>query len=388
MGTIGGTLFISIFLNKILSIKIPKVLIGENIKQYRNENVTIILATRNEENNIKNVLKSLINQNSINFSIIVTDRSDDKTLIFAENFLNTHEISTLVKAKNIKINLLPWNDHLSYPKSKLGQIQHAFDNLILGTDYIAFVDADTYYPPNWLSSMVIGINKGYDAVTSGFLTSRGKGLIHHLDALDNLVVLISGSVSVNLRLRGMLLGFNSLFRKTTFDEINGYKGIEDAIVEDYALANKFFNQKKKIGFINDIRSRVEIQPVDNPVQQKLRWSTANWKYSSFLPALFILGANFVPMLLYLTSFSAFLISFINPEMTTFLDFQITEVLSAGLIMGVIDLSVIFILTLELRINPWIIPIYFVWINIIARPIVLLSFFKRKHVWKGQVYVAT
>ena len=52
-------------------------------------------------------------------------------------------------------------------------------------------------------------------------------------------------------------------------------------------------------------------------------------------------------------------------------------------MFLLDLSVVLYLFITTRVNPLWLPVYLVWISVIARPIVLYSFFKRQVNWKEE-----
>ena len=102
-----------------------------------NFKVSIIVPAFNEENQIKPLLQSLINQNfRYNYEIIIVDnQSTDNTVKIVENFKIKHNI------KDLKIIT---------SKGKLGKVRN--DGIFNSSgEWIAFIDADEIADPNWLS---------------------------------------------------------------------------------------------------------------------------------------------------------------------------------------------------------------------------------------------
>nr|MDA3813716.1 glycosyltransferase [Candidatus Cloacimonadota bacterium] len=113
----------------------------ENSKNAKINNISVIIAARNEEKHLPNLLNSLISQNYPieNFEIIVVDdRSEDNTANIGKKFQAENRNITLIQVKNESKHLL----------GKKG----ALDAGIRAAKYdiLAFTDADCIPSINWL----------------------------------------------------------------------------------------------------------------------------------------------------------------------------------------------------------------------------------------------
>ncbi len=131
--------------------------------------VTIIIPTRNEENNIGNCLQSIFAQNypkKLLQVIVIDNDSTDKTL----------EIAKKLGAQAIPTNLLNEEIKRSYAIKKYAK-----------GDIIGMVDADNYFPPdkNWLKKMIAPFDDPEIAATDPvkYLYRKNDNLITRYCAL-------------------------------------------------------------------------------------------------------------------------------------------------------------------------------------------------------------
>ena len=76
----------SLISSRIGAIKLPKNIPYEQLQKDFGKKIAIVIPTRNEQDNITTVLKSMMNQRFTDFTVVVTDRSSDNTLGVAKEF--------------------------------------------------------------------------------------------------------------------------------------------------------------------------------------------------------------------------------------------------------------------------------------------------------------
>ena len=95
--------------------------------------ISVIIATRNEENRIARALEAL--GNSFGEIWVVDSQSSDKTKEIASSFLGVRVVDFV------------WNG--AYPKKR----QWCLDNLDLGYEWVLFIDADEYITPQMIREL-------------------------------------------------------------------------------------------------------------------------------------------------------------------------------------------------------------------------------------------
>lgn len=371
----------SILLSRFGSVKLPKNLPYADLQSEFSNKIAIVIPTRNEEDNITTVLNSMMNQTFTNFTVVVTDRSSDSTLRVAKEFYDKNMEN--FSKKNINLILLAWDESKNFRKGRIGQFNHAFSILPSSIEFIGYADADGQYTSDWLFCLAYGISKGYDLVSSGFVLSKKTRISDHMDNLDNQFVVISGQSAMKLGTRGWMFGASVLYKRKSYDDIHGYEGIEHIIMDDFALANKFFVSKKKVGYFNDKRALVKVAPVPSPIKQKIRWSSANWADANFSSKLVTLAINLFPLIFYVLTLISLFMAILLPGSADILGVSFLNMISIGILMFILDFSVVLYLFIITKVNPFWLPFYMVWISIVARPIVLYSYFKRQVNWKQE-----
>lgn len=175
----------------------------------------IILPVRNEEKNIRTILKCLLEQNYPRDRyeiIVVDDHSTDNTRELIEEFF-PREMVTLIS--------LPVSSSGKKAAIALG-IQHSSSHLIITTD------ADCTMGANWLRTYA----SFYAASNAKFIagpvsmTSRSNlsGIFQRLDFL-----MMQGitCAAVQSRMHNMCNGANLAYERKVFHEVNGFEGIDE-----------------------------------------------------------------------------------------------------------------------------------------------------------------
>lgn len=206
---------------------------GKNEIQYH---VSVVVAARNEEDNIGNCIQALVNQtyHSDRYEIIIVDdRSTDKTATIVNSYRKKHPQIKLVQVKNLPLGISPKKHALE------NGIEVAKGEIILTTD------ADCFPEPGWIQGMVsyfepeVGLVAGFSP-----LAKEGRDTIFtRLLTLDSLSLAAVAAGSFGLGKPLTCNGRNLAYRKETFQSVNGFKEIRYLISGDDDLFLHLVSQK-------------------------------------------------------------------------------------------------------------------------------------------------
>ncbi len=269
--------------------------------------VSVIIAARNEEENIGQCIESLIRQTypAGKFEVIITnDHSTD----------NTVEVIDAIKTENIRVvNLIDFTDNRelnSYKKKSIETaLQFSKGELIMTTD------ADCIVPKKWIETMV-AFYKEKDPVfiaapvllTSSSVENGGEKFLGIFQSLDFMTLQGITGASVSKKFHSMCNGANLAYRKDVFYEVNGFEGIDEiASGDDMLLMHKIQEiYPNRIEFLKSPEVIVQTAPektISGFLNQRIRWASKADKYTDrkitsvlilvyFLNAwLFILGLS-------------------------------------------------------------------------------------------------
>jgi cellulose synthase/poly-beta-1,6-N-acetylglucosamine synthase-like glycosyltransferase len=248
---------------------------GDEMKSVTNPFVSVVLATRNEADNILNSLNSFKNQDYPYFEIIVVDDdSTDNTLEITKDFIQDNP--------GLKISVLQAEMLLDRQDFK----KQAINKGILASkgDLILLTDADCIMGDKWISSMVAEIQSHNAKMIVGPVVIKGKkSFFHHFQEIE--FVSLAGVTGATL-LGGIPLmcnGANLLYRKSAFNEVNGFEGNEKPTGDDVFLMMKFAKRfgNKSISYSENVNSMVVTKPMDTLAgfyHQRKRWASKSAAY--------------------------------------------------------------------------------------------------------------
>lgn len=210
-------------------------------KKYR---VSVVVAARNEEKNIGNLLSELVNQTypaELFEIIIVNDGSEDGTGEIVDRFAKEFE--------NVKHLLVSpdTNTGMIAKKNALNQgIKQSSGEIILSTD------ADCHVKPTWIETMVSYVTDDVGMVV-GFSQLGNKqnrySLFEKLQAADFLSLMAAAQGSLNFGCPLAASGQNIGYRKAAYEAIGGFEKIKNRISGDdvllLQLIRKYTNWKIK-----------------------------------------------------------------------------------------------------------------------------------------------
>lgn len=250
------------------------------IKEYNHENkpstfVSVVVAARNEEKNIECLLKGLQNQTypaHLYEIIIVDDFSTDRTAEVVKNF--PFENLLLINPDAVA-------NQSSKKKAIEAGVQKAKGEIILITD------ADCFPPEKWLHT-IVSFQHENEAV---FIAAPVKlksyfTLLSMFQSLDFITLQGITAASVKANFHSMCNGANLAYKKTSFFEVDGFKGIDKrASGDDMLLMYKIWKRHpSKVRYLKSRKAIIETEPMKNWktfFQQRIRWSSKATYYQDY-----------------------------------------------------------------------------------------------------------
>ncbi|MFO8067182.1 MAG: glycosyltransferase [Bacteroidales bacterium] len=248
---------------------------------------SVIIAARNEEQNIINCLKCLAVQNypKEKFEvIIVDDHSTDMTAKLINNFIKKNKLTNFKYVKN--------NNKQQGKKSAITEgIKYSSGDIITTTD------ADCTMHPEWLNTICGYFNNDKTIMVLGPVCLTAKSIFSKMQALEfNSLIGITGG-SAALKEPVLANGANLSFRKYVFTKFDGYKtGLKYASGDDvFFLQQAKRIKNKNIVFAKDYNASVFTKPKANIkdfIKQRMRWAGKTKGFTDFF-TLLVAGIAFL-----------------------------------------------------------------------------------------------
>jgi chlorobactene glucosyltransferase len=202
--------------------------------------VSILVPARNEEKNIAETLRALLEQSYANFEVIVLDdHSEDDTFQLAEEIARTTERVTLVRGKPL-------------PAGWVGKNWACLQltGYARGEVYL-FMDADVHLSNRALEAALYTMHEHKVVMLSCFPTQNigvtGAWLVVPL--MNWLLLSLLPLTLVTATSYSSLTAANGQFilcNKKPYDDIGGHKALADKVVEDTELARRFKRNNYRI----------------------------------------------------------------------------------------------------------------------------------------------
>jgi cellulose synthase/poly-beta-1,6-N-acetylglucosamine synthase-like glycosyltransferase len=236
--------------------------------------ISVIVAARNEEENINRCLASLVNLDypADKFEIIVVDdNSTDRTA----------DIIKSLASQNSLIKFFQPSGTISYLKGKANALAQAIK--ISKGEIIFTTDADCIVNPLWLKEMV----RYYDEKTGivcGYSVVEPRNLFWGIQSFDWMYLLSLASGSAALGDQLSCVGNNMSYRRAAYDEVGGYQNVKFSVTEDFMLLQTIKRKTKwKTKFplnANIFNRTLPCLSFMELYRQKKRWGTGgldiNW----------------------------------------------------------------------------------------------------------------
>jgi cellulose synthase/poly-beta-1,6-N-acetylglucosamine synthase-like glycosyltransferase len=236
--------------------------------------ISVIIAARNEETKIRDLLEKLQQQgypNHLFEIIVVNDHSTDNTAEVVQRF------------SGVKLVHLESDEATSYKKKAIAE-----GIAVAKNDFIITTDADCHPPNTWLRTVATAKEKMsavFIAAPVDFENGRNEDRVLPIfQQLDFLILQGVTAVSVNKKIFSMCNGANLGYEKKVFDEVGGFQAIDKiASGDDILLMAKF--RKRYPSKVVYLKSKDAIVVCNTEsswkkfFNQRLRWASKARMYT-------------------------------------------------------------------------------------------------------------
>ena len=267
--------------------------------------VSILIAARNEENNIERLLKSLYNQTfekDLFEVIIIDDHSKDNTLLIVEKFIK----------ENNDINIKIFNAEKEGKKFAISQALHLAHN-----ELIIVTDADCVLKTTWIESIVnFYKEKKCKMILAPVLLSPAETFFEKIQVLEHLSLIGSTAGSANIGFPVMCNGANMAYEREAALEVEKFrKDFNIPSGDDMFLMEQFVKNygQQSVKFLLSKSSIVETKTcktVSEFFRQRRRWVSKTKAYTSWK----ILTTAFIVLFFNLSIVSLFVSAFFIPAL--------------------------------------------------------------------------
>lgn len=237
------------------------------INQNSKLSVSVIIAARNEAENILECLQSLEKlvypENSLEI-IIVNDRSEDRTEQIISEFIKGKPCFKYLKISKIIPDL----------SGKAGAVSQAIEH---SQGEIIFIsDADCVVPKNWVKKTTQYFTDQVGIVAGFTLPDFSRGIFNQIQNLDWAYLLSVAAGAAEMGIPLTCMGNNFAFRRSIYEQVGGYQGVGFSVTEDFALLKAIAQRTSwKIRFSIDRECLVKTKPMKNWrdfFNQRKRWA--------------------------------------------------------------------------------------------------------------------
>lgn len=241
-----------------------------------NKKVSILIAAKNEEQNILKPLQSLVNQlfDKNNFEIIIIDdNSTDLTFEVVSEFMKRHP--------DLKIRLVKAEG--CGKKQAVSQALHLAEN-----EVIMVTDADCELPPRWIEKIVsFMVTNDLKMVLGPVLLSPCDTFFEKIQVLEHLSLIASTAGSAAIGMPVMCNGANMAYDRLAALEVEKYRtDMNIASGDDVFLMEQFSKHygSRSIDFLMDMDAIVKtlsMPDLKSFFRQRRRWVSKTKAYTSW-----------------------------------------------------------------------------------------------------------
>lgn len=269
---------VTLFIVFIVYGSIVLVMIAGNVRLFSNnapkarsgvqDRVSVIVAARNEQERIDNLLNDLKKNKHINFEvIIVDDHSEDCTTAIVQSFSNGDSRFRLIV-----------NNGQGKKAALTTGIGASNGSLILTTD------ADCRVGTDWIASMSGYFENGRTQLVLGPVRLNVHSFFDFVQSVEFSSLIGSASAMAGWGIPILANGANLAFRKTAFESVHGYSGNQHVPSgDDEFLLRKIKNvYANGVEYANALQSVVATRPNSNLkefLHQRIRWA-GKWRSHS------------------------------------------------------------------------------------------------------------
>ena len=289
-------LFFIAFILLLYGLQILKYRIGWDKIKHKSQQgftpkVSIVIAMRNEESEIKRLIAALKKQiyptDALEF-ILVNDHSTDATLaLLGQATMDNLQIVNMLEGESGKKNAIA------------KAVQIAKGEIILASD------ADCIFTPNWVQTMVSYFADEQIHLVSGPVNfHKQNGIFQSFQALEFASLIGSGAGAIGMENAIFCNGANMAYRKAIFLEVNDFENDKAVSGDDVFLLHSIkAKYPKAIAFAKDEDALVTTEGVQNIagfINQRKRWAAKSSSYkdlASIYTSFLVLFTNLIGVFL-------------------------------------------------------------------------------------------
>ncbi|QCR22418.1 glycosyltransferase [Pontibacter sp. SGAir0037] len=325
--------------------------------------VSILIAARNEENNILACLKAI---EALDYPaglvevLIGDDASTDATKAVVDAFIKDKPLYKCITITG----------KMGQAKGKGNVLAHLAK--LASSDYFFFTDADIQVPRQWVHVMLSEMQEDVGVVT-GITTTKGAGLFARLQNMDWLYALGLMQMVADLKLPVSTMGNNMLLRRQAYEAVGGFEVIPFSVTEDVAIFKAIIEKGWQSRNIYDRRVLALSEPAETILQllhQRKRWMRGSMHLPLYMVVVLVLHSAYYPVLL------------------PFFTYTSVGVM-AGIFAFKVVLQSIFVAVCLQRVRqqqPWWLYLLFELYLVISSVVLIIFFFLPTSIrWKGRKY---
>lgn len=257
--------------------------------------ISILVAARNEEDNILNCLTHLdaLDYPKDKIEILIgNDHSDDATQQIAEKFIAGKPHFRLL---NLQGDEHPQTRGKARVLAVLGEAAKG--------DILLITDADITVNSQWAKGMVAALESTGAGMVAGITNICGKKLFARFQQVDWLYFMGIFYTFSDIGKPLSAVGNNMAVLRKAYDATGGYVKIPFSITEDYALFKAVRSQGYTTVQLMNTDTLLESQPMNDLqglIKQRKRWLVGGWDLPLvFRAMIFVFGAWYVALPLFL-----------------------------------------------------------------------------------------
>ena len=281
--------------------------------------VSVIVAARNEETNIRQLLDRLMHQSYESYEVIIAnDRSTDHSASVIERYAAEHPVLRLINVESLPADMPAKKNALSLGiAASKGEI-------------LCFTDADCLPPSGWISALVSAFDKetglvaGYspysEPSSKSEETAASPGLLFRFIEYEEFKGAVWSAGAIGMQKGWLCTGRSLAYRRSVYNEVGGFEKIKHSVSgdDDLFLQLVRHHTQWKIRYLTDAASFVTtVAPstLHEFVEQRVRHFSAGKYFSATMKLFFFTfhTANLLILLAFVSSlFSGLTIPLVWP----------------------------------------------------------------------------
>ncbi len=240
----------------------------QKIQRPKEPTVSVIVAVRNEEVNIRDLLEGLSRQTYLQEKlqiIIADDRSTDKTWAIISDYINKYNNFNGVKVSKLSKTMTPKKRALA------NAIEKSNGEIIISTD------ADCRVPNTWIKSIVDTFDEGTGVVVGySKIDTESERFFTNYQSIDFLALMSANAGTLGWGNAWTGSGQNIAYRRSVFDEIDGFNPVAKRISGDDFYLVQAISKIAKAKYNTNPDGFIKTKPSENVsefISQRIRWAS-------------------------------------------------------------------------------------------------------------------